>query len=670
MKKRVSNSLLVCSVLFLLFQLTFMSASITSWAEATYSQQGSTNTCCSSLDLTTLALEVPCIHIGEGTFSLSLSYSGGTLFKLEDYALLDNSPCSTECCGNFDVETWLVSLPCVLVGETSLWTTFSLVANSEGLFFDLLDYGLNPPSPVAEIKEITLDTSQDSSSFFSFVTDNYADDNTFDVFAEPWCTDPPRLCGHFVALGEVALENVSAAEIPADTSFPTNIECQDLAVGDTCIFKNADDSYTAATIASHVMPASCVHKITLRYKSLSQSTTSSCDVTEPQHAVGDTLWVHNLPMDTNELWIPDAPLALGKDGSIYYSAHGGQVTWDSSRIYAINKTDGSLKWKTEPLAIWHLNSNIVVGDDGTIYVLSYTKLYSIDPNTGAFNWVWEVPHTIGDYNTYGEVGGLALANNGDLIFKTNGSGSYYRALYCVGPDGQTKWHHFIGAEGTPITIGYNGTIYDIGHESWFVHDLNRWLSQTYLYAYNPDTCNEIWKVPVDNLNSGYDNIIVADDGDLIWRDNANLVRFDAADGHTIWKTAAESNHYSKVLDPDGFVYLYDQWAWTAVFNSQTGVKKESRISVTSWPTIDSRGRLCGTMGSESRLSVNDADGNVVWKNSIDRFYGGSLAISTDKVIYIANDKKVYALQGDATLASSGWPKYSHDNRNTSNVNKH
>jgi len=360
------------------------------------------------------------------------------------------------------------------------------------------------------------------------------------------------------------------------------------------------------------------------------------------------------------LWIPDAPLALGKDGSIYYSAHGGQVTWDSSRIYAINKTDGSLKWKTEPLAIWHLNSNIVVGDDGTIYVLSYTKLYSIDPNTGAFNWVWELSHTIGDHNTYGEVGGLALANNGDLIFKTNGSGSYYRALYCVGPDGQTKWHHFIGADGTPITIGYNGTIYDIGHES-----------QYYLYAYNPSTGNEIWKVPMDSYGSFSNNIIVADDGNLIWLDNGNLVKGDAADGHTIWKTAAQSNYFNKVLDPDGFVYLWDQWAGTAVFNSQTGVKKESRIHVTDWPTIDSRGRLCGVIGgSESRLSVNDADGNVVWKNSIDSFYGGSLAISADKVIYIANDKKVYALQGDATLASSGWPKYSHDNRNTSNVNKH
>lgn len=304
-------------------------------------------TCCSSLNLSTLALEVPCIRIGEDTFSLSLSYSGGTLFKLENYALLDNSPCSTACCGNFDVETWLVSLPCVLVGETSLWTTFSLVANSEGLFFDLLGYGLNASSPVAEIKEITLDTSQDSSSFFSFVNDAYADAQTFDVFAEPWCTTPPRLCGHFVSLENRTLENVSAADVPAASAFPAEIECQDLAVGNTCIFKDANDSYTAATIASHTMPDSCTHRITLRYKSLSNSsTTSSCTVTEPQPQCerGDILWTHDVgPVNNHTMYVDDLPLAVGKDGSIYYSASGGQDNWEPSRIYALNKTDGSLK---------------------------------------------------------------------------------------------------------------------------------------------------------------------------------------------------------------------------------------------------------------------------------------------------------------------------------------
>lgn len=155
-----------------------------------------------------------------------------------------------------------------MVGEDSLWATFSLIDNDDGIFLNLLGSGVND---VAEIKEITLDTSQDNSMFFSFVTEGYTDNNSFDVMAEPWCTAPPRLCGHFVALGKVVLEDLSAADIPAGNSFPAEINCADLAVDDTCIFKNSDDSYTAATIASHVMPDSCTHRITLRYKSLSNS---------------------------------------------------------------------------------------------------------------------------------------------------------------------------------------------------------------------------------------------------------------------------------------------------------------------------------------------------------------------------------------------------------------
>ncbi len=185
---------------------------------------------------------------------------------------------------------------------------------------------------------------------------------------------------------------------------------------------------------------------------------------EPETSFGDTLWVHDKPILENTTYIRAMPLAIGKDGSVYYLADGGMATWDATRVYAINKDDGSLRWKTDALAIWHPNSNIVVADDGTVYVLSYTKLYSIDPNSGLTNWEWEVPeHIMHDGNevySYGEVGGLALANNGDLIFKTNGSGSYYRAMYCVDNQGNTKWYRVIGAQGTNITIGSTGTIFD------------------------------------------------------------------------------------------------------------------------------------------------------------------------------------------------------------------
>ena len=56
-------------------------------------------------------------------------------------------------------------------------------------------------------------------------------------------------------------------------------------------------------------------------------------------------------------------MAIGTDGSIYYLADGGMATWEATRVYAINKDDGSLKWKTDALEIWHPNSNIIVADD-------------------------------------------------------------------------------------------------------------------------------------------------------------------------------------------------------------------------------------------------------------------------------------------------------------------
>ena len=117
---------------------------------------------------------------------------------------------------------------------------------------------------------------------------------------------------------------------------------------------------------------------------------TSCDINSdppaPSTNVGDTLWIHEKPLVENTTWIRDMPMAIGKDSNIYYLADGGNNTFEPIRVYAINKEDGSLKWKTAKLASSHPGSNIVVGDEGTVYIISNTKLYSIDPNTGSINW--------------------------------------------------------------------------------------------------------------------------------------------------------------------------------------------------------------------------------------------------------------------------------------------
>ncbi len=393
------------------------------------------------------------------------------------------------------------------------------------------------------------------------------------------------------------------------------------------------------------------------------STPKNPDSTQ-QTVLGDTLWSHQLTWGTNELWINEAPLALGKDGSIYYTASGGQSNWEAERVYALNKTDGSLKWKTEPLAIWHLNSDVMVGDDGTIYVESYTKLYSIDPSSGSFNWVWEVPQTLpgsdgNDVNTYGELGNMALANNGNIITKTTGSGSYYRALYCIGTDGTMKWHRFIGSENNPITIGYQGTIYD------YEHDNNGLL----LTASNPATGALIWSIP-SSIGNGNANIAIADNGDLILHiANDTIVRIDPNDNHTIWKTVATMNYKNKVISAQGFLYLFDQWAGTSMFDIQSGNVVGTPVSgIPSSFVIDSKEHLIGYIFNLRHVGAKDKTGKTIWESKVGAF-GKYIAISDEKIVYTFHSKTLYAIQSDAAMTKSNWPRFSHDNRNTFNFSK-
>ncbi len=397
---------------------------------------------------------------------------------------------------------------------------------------------------------------------------------------------------------------------------------------------------------------------------------SGCDLIKdkndpgtPHENTGDTLWIHTVPKGDKTLWIAEIPLAVGTDGTIYYSASGGMANWEPSRIYAVNKNDGTLKWQTEPLELWHVNSNIVVADDGTVYILSYTKLYSIDPASGIFNWVWEVPQTLphpdypnGAYS-YGEVSSLALAENGDLIFKTSGSGVYFRALYCVGTDGNMKWFRFIQASGNPITIGYNGIVYDYSGEN----NIN------YLMASDPATGGVLWKIKA-YTGYGYTNITVADNGDLIaFLANDSLARINPADGSLIWKSIVKSSNKKILIDHDGLITMYDQFSGIHRYSSQNGSESGQVLSIPESSCIDGFGKMYSVRADGFDVYKNDGTKDWSFNGAV---YGKSLVISSDHVVYAAAGDKVYAIRGDASLAMSGWPAYAHDSRNTFNFNKH
>ena len=395
-------------------------------------------------------------------------------------------------------------------------------------------------------------------------------------------------------------------------------------------------------------------------------TRSSCidpDPPTPTVTVGDTLWIHEKPIVEKETWISDLPMGIGNDGTIYYMAGGGNNTFEPLRIYAINKDEGSLKWKTDQMESSHPGSNIVVGDDGTVFILSGHRLYSIDPNTGSFNWEWEVPEQIvydgNNVYSYGSIGGLAFANNGDLVLKTVGSGSYYRAMYCVNPQGTTVWYRVIGAVFTNITVGSTGIIFD--YETW--------ENIPYLYAVNPDDGGVYWRTQMNYYGSSANNIAVTNNGDLLCSMADSLGLLNHATGEYIWKVLAQTNHKTKLIGIDGLVSVYDQWTGRHYYNISNGAEEKTIESAAGDPmSFDNNGN-CYRGASPGMVCYNN-NGEVLWSFNSGGSKAHTLTISNDNIIYIVSGEKVFAIQGDSPLAQSGWPRISHDNRNTYNYSKH
>ena len=380
---------------------------------------------------------------------------------------------------------------------------------------------------------------------------------------------------------------------------------------------------------------------------------------------GDTLWTHQLPEQDPAHYIGKA-LAIGTDGTLYYEASGGQANWDPVQIYAVNKSDGSLKWESEPLMSWHINGfDLMVGDNGNIYVTSEYKLYSINPADGSFNWVWEVPQTLpgengNDVYSYGELGPMALTNDNDIIIKTTGGGSYYRALYRIGNDGTMQWFRFIGSEETPIIIGKDGTIFDQEHST-----------EGLLTATDPENGSLIWSIPAIS-GSAYNNMIITNGGDIITKTSGDtLARINPANGDTVWTVSAGTWQDDKYMDADENIILFDQFTGSYIYNSSNGAVIQTELPLPHGIAIDSKNQIYGTLSdSDPILSVTDEDGNIIWQYEVGQVGYFSPSISDDKTVYwITGDQRIISLKTDAELAHSGWPKFSHDKRNTFNSNK-
>jgi len=102
----------------------------------------------------------------------------------------------------------------------------------------------------------------------------------------------------------------------------------------------------------------------------------------------------------------DQTPALGRDGTLYVPAiNGGE-----KRLYAVNPSNGSLKWTFGPFSTGSESSaQPIVGGDGTVYVGLGNNISALNPATGATLWTYATTNFIQSSPLIGPVtGGRAI----------------------------------------------------------------------------------------------------------------------------------------------------------------------------------------------------------------------------------------------------------------------
>jgi choice-of-anchor C domain-containing protein len=367
-------------------------------------------------------------------------------------------------------------------------------------------------------------------------------------------------------------------------------------------------------------------------------------------------------------------MALGQDGSVYYAAGGGRATWVETRIYAINKYDGSLKWKSEKLDAAGMNSHISVGEDGTIYAIGQMILYAFDPNNGSTKWTWQAPEKVDNKFTKYALAGIALSQNGDLIISAERGGT----IYCLDSNGKLKWYN-LDPQATPysITIGPDNYIYSINN--LYAPDYDGGL---YLVSRDPESGKKRWVHKTGGGIGGGNNIVFDDDGYLIasfvdfGAKERKLHKIDPATGNIEWSSNFVSGQHGLYLGPDGYAYqvLNPPGEKTGIYRINLN---NSNINMVNWSgafgAIDDQNRLIHNFldpkDRKQKLGAFSMEGTVSWKADIQGVDDRTLLISNDHIVYGRIGNQIIAIQSDAPLAQSGWPRLGGNNRNTFNAIK-
>tara|TARA_B100000745_G_C20149821_1_gene394266 strand:+ start:540 stop:3158 length:2619 start_codon:yes stop_codon:yes gene_type:complete len=364
----------------------------------------------------------------------------------------------------------------------------------------------------------------------------------------------------------------------------------------------------------------------------------------PEKKVGEIIWT--FPMGESS---PSSP-AIGEDGTIYL----GSI---DSYFYAVNP-DGTLKWSiATPKAV---KSSPVIGAGGIIYFAAEDLLYAVTPE-GQEEWSISLG---GIHFTHS---GISVTPYGDILITTRNG-----VLNSISGDGQVNWQRDMWGYASPVTSD-NGRVYFASREWSSLSTVDKsgkelWTSSEYGFQGSSPAIAPDGSIVLGAMSGCLPNCRVYSympDGGLNWSleiDGAVTSSPVIASDGTVYISAMSGDFYS--ISKDGKL----NWSYD-VPPYPVGVIHDY------YPVLLEDGTIILSILADGRttlVALSSSSGHEKWrKNDLPiRASTTTPAIGKDGTIYINGlldrEPVLMALKGRSPLMSSGWPRWTGNNRNSRN----
>lgn len=321
--------------------------------------------------------------------------------------------------------------------------------------------------------------------------------------------------------------------------------------------------------------------------------------------------------------------AVGTDGTVFVGSR-------DSCVYALDPA-GTLRWRyrTRDAAA----SSPAIGPDGTVYVASSDGVVYALRGDGTLKWSYATGHAVA----------LCPALGSDGTIYVGASDSF---LYALNPDSTLKWT--CGASATVLSapaIGPDGTAY-FGSADYC------------LYAVNPDGTLK-WRY--ETADSVLSSPAIGSDGTVYFGSGDNYLYALNPDSTLKWRFRTDGKvRSSPVIGSDGTVFVGSADNCLYALN-QDGTLRWRYVTggkIGASPAVCSDGKVL--VGSEDCwLYALAPGGSIEWRFLADDCLYASVTAGADGTIYaVSCDGYLYAINGSSQLASTAWPKFHHDSKNT------